>query len=270
MRDLSVLSFPLVALCLATAAVQAQTGARNDVLTGRITDLTGKPLADAQVGATSLSSGRTRSSTTEADGRYKIFFPETPPQYMLQVKRMGFTPVQRTVTRHTKDAEQMTIDMQLGGTPLALSMVEITATSDGGPLPEREKAREDDATVPNPVTEILAMKDSLHLSAVQIVGLSDVADTLQTRNARIYRNIRTLLSKSQQAGDVTQMSGSVALMLEEASGNTTRALTAAEKLLRPEQWQTLPPGIRNHPDRSVETRSPPDSIPKSDPMVSPS
>jgi hypothetical protein len=34
-------------------------------------------------------------------------------------------------------------------------------------------------------------------------------------------------------------------MLEEASRNTARAVSAAEKFLRPEQWQILPMGIRD-------------------------
>ncbi len=227
----------ILALCLAPAGLCAQTVTRSDVLTGRVTDLTGRPVADAQVGATSLGSGLTRTFTTDADGRYRIFFPETAWQYMLQVKRIGFAPAQRTITRQTKNPEQMTIDLQLGGAPLALSMVEVA----GKP----GKAPDIDATVPNPVAEILAMKDSLHLSAVQILGLTDVADTLQSKNGRIYRNIRALLSKAQEAGDVTQMAGSVALMLEEASGNTGRAVAASEKLLRPEQWQILPQNIRD-------------------------
>jgi len=234
----------ILALCLAPAGLRAQTVTRSDVLTGRVTDLTGRPVADAQVGATSLGSGLTRTYTTDADGRYRIFFPETAWQYMLQVKRMGFAPAQRTITRHSKNPEQMTIDLQLGGTPLALSMVEVAGSSDA-PSREPGKAPDVDATVPNPVAEILAMKDSLHLSAVQILGLADVADTLQSKNGRIYRNIRALLSKSQEAGDVTQMAGSVALMLEEASGNTVRAVAASEKLLRPEQWQILPQNIRD-------------------------
>ena len=235
----------LLALCLAPAALQAQTVVRSDILTGRVTDLTGKPVADAQVGATSLGSGLTRTFTTDAEGHYRIFFPETARQYVLQVKHMGFAPAQRTITRHSKDPEQMTIDLQLGGTPLALSMVEVAGSSDVSPSREPEKTPDIDATVPNPVAEILSMKDSLHLSAVQILGLTDVADTLQAKNGRIYRNIRALLSKSQEAGDVTQMAGSVALMLEEASGNTARALAASEKLLRPEQWQILPQNIRD-------------------------
>jgi pyruvate-formate lyase len=113
---------------------------------------------------------------------------------------------------------------------------------------ETEKASAVDATVPNPVAEILAMKDTLRLSAVQIVGLTDVADTLQAKNGRIYGNIRVLLSKSQEAGDVTQMAGSVAMMLEEASGNTARAVADAEKLLRAEQWAILPQAIRDRPE----------------------
>lgn len=237
----------LLALCLASATLQAQTEAR-DILTGRVTDLTGKPIADAQVGATSLGSGHTRSYTTDADGRYKIFFPETAPRYVVQAKRMGFAPVQRTITRHTKDPEEMTIDLQLGGAPLALSMVEITGTSDMPSPRETEKSSGADAAVPNPVAEILGMKDTLHLSAIQIVGLTDLADTLQARNGTIYRNIHSLLSKSQEAGDVTQMAGSVAMMLEEAAGNTARAIAAAEKLLRPEQWAILPQVIRDRPE----------------------
>jgi hypothetical protein len=202
-------------------------------------------VADAQVGATSLVSGVIRTGNTDGDGRYKIYFPENPRQYMVLVKRMGFSPAQRMITRRTTGPEEMTIDLQLGGTPLALSMVEINGESGAAPTRERERRSEADATVPNPVADILALKDTLHLSAVQIVGLTDVADTLQSRNGKIYQNIRTLLAKSQEAGEVGQMAGTVAMMLEEASGNTARAVSASEKLLRPEQWQILPLGIRD-------------------------
>jgi hypothetical protein len=95
------------------------------------------------------------------------------------------------------------------------------------------------------------MKDTLHLSAVQIVALGDLSDTLQTKNASIYRNIRTLLEKSQRAGDVNQMAGSVAMMLEEASGNTRHAINEAEKVLRPEQWLILPQGLREPPEAAT-------------------
>ena len=254
MHYLTVLS--LLALCLAPEAFQAQTAPRADVLTGRVTDLTGKPIAEAQVGATSLGSGLTRSHTTDMEGRYKIFFPETAPRYVLEVKRMGFSPVKRMITRRTKDPEQMTIDLQLGGAPLALSMVEINGSSDAAIALSSEQHSSIDSTVPNPVAEILELKDTLHLSAVQILGLSDVADTLQAKNGRLYKSIRTLLARSQESGDMTQMAGTVAMMLEEASGNTAQAVAAAEKLLRPEQWQLLPPVIKDHPESSSHLQLP--------------
>ncbi len=232
-------------LCLMPAALQAQEHPGNDILTGRVTDLTGKPVADAQVEAISLRTGLTRSHSTDADGRYKIYFPETAPRYALSAKRIGFSPVQRTVTRRTHAPEEMSIDLQFGGTPLALSAVEIVGGSDTPTARQSGDVASLDATVPNPVSEILALKDTLHLSAVQIVGLTDLADTLRAANTRIYRNIRMLLAKSHEAGDATQISGSVGLMLEEASDNTRRAVAGAEKLLREEQWIVLPAEIRD-------------------------
>jgi carboxypeptidase family protein len=242
MRALATL--PFLGLCV-TRALLAQAESRADVLAGRVTDVAGHPVADAVVGATSLNSGLIRSGSTDTDGHYKIFFPETARQYVVTVKRMGFAPAQRTISRRTSDPERMTIDLQLGGMPLALSMVEITGGADSPPARETERRVSFDATVPNPVVEILALRDTLHLSAVQIVGLTDVADSLQLKNGTIYKNVRTLLAKSQEAGDPGQMAGSVAMMLEEASGNTAKAVAAAERLLRPEQWQVLPQAIRD-------------------------
>jgi len=209
---------------------------------------------DAQVGATSRRTGATRSYVTDVEGRYKIYFPETAPEYTLLVKRIGFSPVQRTITRRSAGPEEMTIDIQFGGTPLALSVVEISG-SDAAPPSRPQETLRFDATVPNPVSEILALKDSLHLTAVQIVGLGDIADTLQARNSRIYSNIRTLLAKSQEAGDATLMAGSVAMMLEEASGNTARAVSGAEKILRQEQWVILAASIRDLLDTSTKAQA---------------
>ena len=235
-------------------SLRAQNDGPHDVLVGRITDIGGRPLADAQVGVTSLSTGKKRTFTTDEEGRYRVVFPENAKQYVILVKRVGFSPVQRTITRRTSGDEQIRTDVQFAGTPLALSVVEISGESDAPP-PEPSKPVSFDATVLNPVADILALKDTLHLSAVQIVALGDLSDTLQTKNATIYRNIKTLLEKSQQAGDVNQMAGSVAMMLEEASSNTRNAITEAEKVLRPEQWLILPQALREAPETAASSSS---------------
>ena len=237
----------VLAAWLIAVPVYSQTEALSDVISGRVTDLDGHPIGDALVGVTASGSGLTRSNNTDADGRYKIFFPGTAPHYSLVVKRMGFAPVQRTINRHTNRAEQMTVDVQLGGTPLALSMVEINGGIDA-PVEHGNGVLAADVSVPNPIAIIVAMKDTLHLSAIQIVGLGYLSDSLQTKNSLIYKNIRTLLAKSQAAGDATQMAGSIAMMLEQASRNTTDALVSAGKLLRPEQWAILPLEIRDRGD----------------------
>ncbi|MGH7651722.1 MAG: carboxypeptidase-like regulatory domain-containing protein [Gemmatimonadaceae bacterium] len=228
---------------LAPAVVGAQEG--SDVLTGRVTDLTGRPVADAQIIAISTASGARRTQTTDVNGHYKIYFQETAPKYLLTVKRIGFSPVSRTVARRTAGPENMAIDLQFGGTPLALSAVEVSGGFDAPAPREVQRSPTIDTTVPNPLTEILSLRDTLHLSAVQVVALSDLADSLQKRNTRIYGDIRMLLARSQEAGDPTQMAGSVAMMLEEASKNTFHAIVEAGKILRPEQWTVLPPEIRD-------------------------
>src|SRR4051812_21122041 len=239
--------------CLLPLVLAAQTNSNSDVLAGRVTDFIGRPVADAQVAVTSLGTGLTRSHLTDSEGRYRIYFPETAPKYELLVKRMGFSPVQRTITRRTQHPEQMTIDLQFTGAPVALSVVEIGEDAYPTPREESDKALNPDAMVPNPVSEILAMRDTLHLSAVQVVGLTDISDSLRAKNTRLYRSVRNLLAKSQEAGDPSQMAGSVAMMLEEAGGNTITAVTAAEKLLRPEQWAILPAEIRGHSERVERT-----------------
>jgi carboxypeptidase family protein len=244
MRDL-ILRLSLLCFCLAPAAVEAQLEPKSDILTGRITDFTGRPVADAKVDATSVGSGLTRSHTTDAEGRYRILFPETAPEYVLLVKRMGFAPVQRTVSRRSKGPEHITIDVQFNGAPLALSIVEINGSSDAPLVHETKKHLSIDATVPNPVAEILSLKDTLHLSAVQIFALTDVADTLQAKNSALYDKMRLLIVNAQKAGDGSQMAGTVTMMLEEASVTTQRAVAQAEKLLRPEQWLILPQAIRD-------------------------
>lgn len=241
------LAASLLTVCLAPMAIAAQTEYKTDILTGRVTDLSGRPVADAQVGATSLATGLTRSRATDSTGRYRIVFSEHAPQYQLVAKRMGFTPVQRTIRRVSSEDEQINTDMRFGGAPLALSMVEVTGNPNRAVRGQAKKSSERDPTVPNPVADILALKDSLHLSAVQIVGLTDLADSLQAKNTALFTGVHTYILKQRGNGDPAQIANTVSQMLQEASTNTDRAVAGAQALLRPEQWILIPQGIRDRP-----------------------
>lgn len=219
-----------------------------DILTGRITDLAGRPVAEAQVEVLSLGSKVVRTQLTDSTGRYRISFPEHSPRYQVTARRIGFSPVQRTIFRASTQDQLFVNDLQFTASPVALSMVEVTGDYYGGF--ERRKADDasGDVLVPNPVAEILARKDSLHLSAVQIVGLTDLADSLHAQNSALFKRIQTLLTRKKENGDTADMTMTVSLILQEASANSNRAVKAAEKLLLPEQWTLIPRGITARPD----------------------
>ncbi len=242
---------PAVLLFLLFAPVPlAAQAAANDVLRGRVIDLGGRPVADAQIEVVSLGTTVSRIRHTDSTGRYRITFPENSIRYQITARKMGFSPVQRMVQRGSGQDEVFVADFQFTGSPLALSMVEITGDA-GRPIrsaPESSAAEE--AVVLNPVAEILARKDSLRLSAVQIVGLTEIADSLQAKNSALFRQIHTIVARTRENGDPSEMAGTVAMMLQEASSNSDRAVREAEKLLRPEQWTRLPLGITTRQEPS--------------------
>ena len=213
-----------------------------DVVRGRVIDLGGRPVADAQIEVVSLGSKASRIRHTDSTGRYRITFPEHAARYQITARKMGFSPVQKTFHRGSTRDEVFVADFQFTGSPLALSMVEITGSPDR-PIRARPDGAAGEATVPNPVAEILARKDSLHLSAVQIVGLTGIADSLQAKNSALFQQIQTLVARLRESGDPSEMAGTVSMMLQEASTNSDRAVREAEKLLSPEQWQLIPKGI---------------------------
>lgn len=228
---------------LVPARLFAQDARPTDVLAGRVTDLAGRPVVEAQIEAVSLGSKVIRTQLTDSTGRYRIAFSEHAPRYQVTARRMGFAPVQRTVQRGSTQDELFVADLQFTASPVALSMVEVTGDIYREPGRGAGDDTSGEATVPNPVTEILARKDSLHLSAVQIFALSDLADSLHAQNSALFKRIQTLITKQKENGDPSEMAGTVSLMLREASVNSDRAVKAAEKLLRPEQWTLIPEGI---------------------------
>lgn len=239
LRQMKFVFILLTTVLAGPTLLAAQTGHPTDVLSGRVTDLAGRPVADAQIEVVSLGSNLVRTQLTDSTGRYRIAFPEHAPRYRLTARRMGFAPVQRTIFRGSTQDEVFLADLQFTASPVALSMVEVT----GDPFAVIERERDDtpgESVVLNPVAEILARKSVLRLSAVQIVGLSEIADSLQAQNSALFRRVHTLIAKHKQNGDPTEVTGTVAMMLREASANSERAVTAAEKLLRPEQWASIP------------------------------
>ncbi len=74
-----------------------------DVLTGRVVDAAGQPVVGARVEAISIETEISRSTITNAEGRYLILFPDGGGRYLLRITFIGMADVVRTVVREAHE-----------------------------------------------------------------------------------------------------------------------------------------------------------------------
>ena len=98
------------ALVLAAGPAFAQAGATTDVLTGTIRTEDGRPVVEAIVTATSLETQISRTSRTDARGRYVIVFPDGGGQYRLLVRAIGMAQQILSVVRKA-DEDRLVTDV---------------------------------------------------------------------------------------------------------------------------------------------------------------
>ncbi len=126
----AIAGLTLALLAAPARTVAGQVGASTDLLTGLITGDQGRPLTDVLVEAQSLETKVTRSTRTDARGRYTILFPDGGGQYRLTVRMIGAVPVQRTIARQT-DEDRIVTNITLSSTPQQLA--EVTVRGRAGP-----------------------------------------------------------------------------------------------------------------------------------------
>ncbi|HVZ49091.1 MAG TPA: carboxypeptidase-like regulatory domain-containing protein, partial [Gemmatimonadaceae bacterium] len=112
---------------LATAgflvAMTPQGGTGSAVLTGRITDVAGRPVQDAQVAV----EGGKQITRTAADGTFRL--TELPSGTTnASVRKIGFAPAQQAV--HLRRSEPQSMALSLSAAARALAPVTITAEAD--------------------------------------------------------------------------------------------------------------------------------------------
>ena len=120
------------AVAASAAPAAAQIGSTTDILQGRITDSTGKPIANARVTARSVETGVARSRNTSADGRYSILFPDGGGQYRITVNAIGYPP--RTIQAQKQaDEDRIVADVRMGGiTRAAQQIAAVRVTTNRG------------------------------------------------------------------------------------------------------------------------------------------
>lgn len=98
----------------------------------------------------------------------------------------------------------------------------------------------------NPITGILALRDSLHLTADQVARLQVIADTLQVRNDSVSAAIQAKINNAGSNADPRALVLSIRPRLTDARNARQKALTAAKAVLTAAQWNALPDALRSN------------------------
>ena len=97
----------------------------------------------------------------------------------------------------------------------------------------------------NPVMQILNLRDTLKLTAEQVTKLQVVADSLNAKNMESAQAVMKDVESAGANPDMAALNARLRPVLEKVQANQQAALRDARTILTAEQWQRLPPRIRN-------------------------
>jgi hypothetical protein len=110
--------------------------------------------------------------------------------------------------------------------------------------------------LPEPISQILALGDSLGLSAEQTAALEAIRDSLVQKNEPIRKEISEVFSAG-PIGDPGQLFSQIGSRVNQGRTHVQAALDAAKQTLTPEQWEKVPESVRNSVARSFQQRGGP-------------
>jgi hypothetical protein len=102
-----------------------------------------------------------------------------------------------------------------------------------------------DRLIPNPITTIIGMKDTLGLTEGQVTKLQAIADSLTTKNTVIADSVRQVVEKAGNNANPGALMGQLAPRLTEVRTNNADALKSAQAVLTPDQWNMVPMSVRS-------------------------
>lgn len=146
----------ILMLAAALLAAPALASAQNsDVLTGRVIDEAGQPLLGARVEAMSIETEITRSTLTDANGRYMINFPDGGGRYLLRITYLGKADVVRTLVREG-DEELLLANVAMSTQAIEIEAVTATARR---PQPGQGRAGEQSTELSQELLNRLPLPD---------------------------------------------------------------------------------------------------------------
>jgi hypothetical protein len=102
-----------------------------------------------------------------------------------------------------------------------------------------------DSLLPNTPAQVLALRDSVVLTAIQITALEAARDSLASQLRVIGDSIRSAAATINQSSDRQAIGAQIRAQFGLARDAVTRSLSAVHDLLTADQWNRLPETIRN-------------------------
>ncbi|HEX8213545.1 MAG TPA: TonB-dependent receptor [Longimicrobium sp.] len=99
--------------------------------------------------------------------------------------------------------------------------------------------------LPDPVSPLLLLRDTLNLTPEQVTGIEAIRDSLRARNQPVREAVRAAIPTTATAQNAGELFGRVGPLLEPGRQNVQRALREVQSLLTPEQWRRVPAALRN-------------------------
>ncbi|MGH7647397.1 MAG: carboxypeptidase regulatory-like domain-containing protein [Gemmatimonadaceae bacterium] len=97
----------------------------------------------------------------------------------------------------------------------------------------------------NPVTAIITLKDSLHLTPEQVAQLTPIAAQLEAKNDSVQAAIRKKVDNAGSNADPRALLLSIRPRLTDARQARAHALDAVKKVLTQAQWNSLPDQLKS-------------------------
>lgn len=102
--------------------------------------------------------------------------------------------------------------------------------------------------LPEPISGILELADSLGLASQQVTDLETVRDSLRALNGPIHAEVSRIFNAAFMGqGEVVEpdeLFAAIGPMVNEGRQNVEAALDRARTILTPDQWERVPPAIR--------------------------
>jgi hypothetical protein len=98
----------------------------------------------------------------------------------------------------------------------------------------------------NPVQSIIAMRDSLQLTAEQVTQLEEVSARLQEEQDKVQEEMRAQLSRG-GGGDPSTLMRTLMPRIQEVREQFIVSIAEAQEILTPEQWEQVPAALKEPP-----------------------